>query len=141
MDVREFDGWLYRSAMREEFLKEAGVFRNASNWVRGRAQAARSGLQNAAAGARRRIMRPFTDEIKNIAGDAIETAAQRFTDASMQASNYFFHSARNKLLLPLAAASTLIGAGGLATMLLLREKDQRRKALEGMGIINADESS
>jgi len=126
MDVREFDGWLYRSAMREEFLKEAGVFRNASNWVRGRAQAARSGLQNAAAGARRRIMRPFTDEIKNIAGDAIETAA---------------HSARNKLLLPLAAASTLIGAGGLATMLLLREKDQRRKALEGMGIINADESS
>jgi len=137
MDVREFDGWLYRSAMREEFLKEAGVFRNASNWVRGRAQAARSGLQNAAAGARRRIMRPFTDEIKNIAGDAIETAAQRFTDASMQASN----SARNKLLLPLAAASTLIGAGGLATMLLLREKDQRRKALEGMGIINADESS
>jgi len=137
MDVREFDGWLYRSAMREEFLKEAGVFRNASNWVRGRAQAARSGLQNAAAGARRRIMRSFTDEIKNIAGDAIETAAQRFTDASMQASN----SARNKLLLPLAAASTLIGAGGLATMLLLREKDQRRKALEGMGIINADESS
>ena len=137
MDVREFDGWLYRSAMREEFLKEAGVFRNASNWVRGRAQAARSGLQNAAAGARRRIMRPFTDGIKNIAGDAIETAAQRFTDASMQASN----SARNKLLLPLAAASTLIGAGGLATMLLLREKDQRRKALEGMGIINADESS
>lgn len=137
MDVREFDGWLYRSAMREEFLKEAGVFRNASNWVRGRAQAARSGLQNAAAGARRRIMRPFTDEIKNIVGDAIETAAQRLTDASMQASN----SARNKLLLPLAAASTLIGAGGLATMLLLREKDQRRKALEGMGIINADESS
>ena len=126
MDVREFDGWLYRSAMREEFLKEAGVFRNASNWVRGRAQAARSGLQNAAAGARRRIMRPFTDEIKNIAGDAL-----------LQASN----SARNKLLLPLAAASTLIGAGGLATMLLLREKDQRRKALEGMGIINADESS
>lgn len=145
------DQWLYRAALREEMLKEAGIIPQGIKNLAGKightitapARAARKGLGRLGdyivGKAEARFTPKIEEALRKELNSAISTVKEQANTALQDAGGKVGKDLKTKITLPLAVAGTLLGGGALAAAVLLRKSDKRKLMLQGLGVIDADE--
>lgn len=137
------DQWLYRAALREEMLKEAGIIPQGIKNLAGKightitapARAARKGLGRLGDYIVDKAEARFTPKIEKALRKELNSAIETVKEQASREGK----DLKAKITLPLAVAGTLLGGGALAAAVLLRKSDKRKLMLQGLGVIDADE--